>query len=357
MNCLKSRVRIIIIFILIFIISSFAQHRFPGETWQKVTKPEDLGYSSEKLEEARKFTEGMKTAAVVIVVDGVILDEWGEVDTKYMTHSTRKSFLSALYGSYVRNGVIDLDKTMEDIGIDDTPPLSDIEKKATIWDCLKARSGVYHTALYESAGMKALKPERHTQRPGTHWYYNNWDFNVLATIFELLTGKKVFEALKEDITEPIQMEAFESEDGWYVTGEESIHAAYPFKITAKDMARFGLLMLRKGNWNGKQVIPQDWVEESTTYYSDATLYSCDGYGYMWWVAKDNNKFPHLPNVNLKEGTYSARGAGGHYIIVIPEFDMVIVHRVNTYLRRHSVSSEDMGRLVKMIFDAKISGTE
>jgi len=80
---------------------------------------------------------------------------------------------------------------MEDLGIDDKPPLSDVEKKATVSDCIKARSGIYHTALYESAGMKALKPERHSVKPGTHWYYNNWDFNVLCTIFEQLTGKKI----------------------------------------------------------------------------------------------------------------------------------------------------------------------
>ena len=118
------------------------------------------------------------------------------------------------------------------------------------------------------------------------------------------------------------------------------------------MARFGLLMLRKGNWNGKQVIPEDWVEESTDYYSDAALYGSDGYGYMWWVAKDNNNYPHLPNVKLEEGTYSARGAGGHYILIIPDHDMVIVHRVNTF-ERNNVSSYQMGTLVKMILDAKI----
>jgi len=347
------RFLLIIILIVLFSFSLFAQYRFPGETWDKIKSPEELGYSTEKLKKAEEFTGGLKTAAVVIVVGGVILAEWGEVDKKFMTHSTRKSFLSAMYGKYVRNGIIDMDKTMRDLNIDDEPPLSDVEKRATIRDCLKARSGVYHTALYESQGMKALKPTRHTQKPGEFWYYNNWDFNVLCTIFEKLTGKKIFEALKEEIADPIQMEDFMPEDGWYVTGEESVHPAYPFRITARDMARFALLMLRKGDWNGKQIIPEDWVEEITGYYSDASLYSCDGYGYMWWVAKDGNRFPHLPNVKLKEGTYSARGAGGHYILVIPDYDMVIVHRVNTYLRGHFVSSGNMGKLVKMILDAKI----
>ena len=288
---------------------------------------------------------------MVIVADGRILMEWGEVDKKFMTHSTRKSFLSAMYGNYVREGVIDLDKSMKDLGIDDEPPLSEEELEATVHDCIKARSGIYHPALYESSGMKALKPERYTEKPGIHWYYNNWDFNVLGTIFEKLTGKKIFEALYEDIAVPIGMEDFSPEDGWYVEGEESIHAAYPFRITAREMARFGLLMLRKGKWNSEQVVPEDWVEESTGYYSDAALYGCDGYGYMWWVTRHNNKFPHLPGVELEEGTYSARGAGGHYILVIPDRDMVIVHRVNTDERGNSVGKSDMGQLVNLILEA------
>jgi len=281
------------------------------------------------------------------------LKEWGEVDEKFMTHSVRKSFLSALFGNYVRRGVINLEKTMEELGIDDVPPLTNEEKKATIRDCLKARSGIYHTALYESAGMKALKPKRYTEKAGIHWYYNNWDFNVAGTIFEKLTGKKIFEALKEDIAEPIQMESFEVTDGWYVTGDESIHPAYPFKITAKDFARFGYLMLKKGNWNGKQIIPKEWVEESTRYHSDATLYRTDGYGYMWWVSRKYNKYPHLSNVDLPEGTYSARGAGGHYILIIPDYNMVIVHRVNTFERGNSVSGSEMGKLTQMILEAKM----
>lgn len=350
----KLRPTLLAILILLLIFPVFAKERYPGKTWKVAQKTEDLGYSTEKLQLAEKFSHGIKTAAVVIVVDGIILKEWGEVNKKFMTHSVRKSFLSALFGNYVKRGIIDLDKTMADLGIDDEPPLSDEEKLATIRDCLKARSGVYHPALYESAGMKALKPKRFSEKPGIHWYYNNWDFNVLGTIFEQLTGKKIFAAIEEEIAKPIMMENYKKEDGWYVTGKESIHPAYPFRITARDMARFGLLMLRKGKWLDKQVIPAEWVEESTRYHSDATLYSSSGYGYLWWVARDYNKFPHLPNVKLAEGTYSARGAGGHYILIIPDHDMVIVHRVNTDIRGNKVSKEDFGRLVKLILDAKIN---
>jgi CubicO group peptidase (beta-lactamase class C family) len=196
--------------------------------------------------------------------------------------------------------------------------------------------------------MKSLKPARHSARPGTHWYYNNWDFNVLGTIFEKLTGKRIFEALAEEIAQPIGMEHLVPEDGRYVRGEASIHPAYPFRITARDLARFGLLMLRNGSWEGTQVIPADWVEESTRYHSDAALYGSDGYGYMWWVCRKHNKHPHLPNVDIPEGSYSARGAGGHYLIVIPAYDTVIAHRVNTDIKGNMAKRADVGKLVGMI---------
>lgn len=324
---------------------------YPGEEWQIADDPAEYGFDLKELKKARDYADSISTAAVVIVKSGIIVYEWGEVDKKYMTHSIRKSFLSALYGNYVKEGIIDLDKTVYELGLDDEPPLSDIERTATLRDCLKARSGIYHPALYESQRMKDLKPERHTQRPGTHWYYNNWDFNASGTAFEKLTGKKILEAIEIEIADLIGMEDFSAEDGWYVTGEESVHPAYPFIITAHDMARFGLLMLRKGKWNGKQLIPEDWVEESTRYHSDASLYGSDGYGYMWWVARDHNKYSHLPGVKLPEGTYSARGAGGHYIVIIPPYDMVVVHRVDTF-EDNSVSSAEFGKLMKMILDAK-----
>ncbi len=349
------RIFLLFVFLVSVFVSCQKAPEYPGEKWKIAESPEKYGFDSQKLQEAEEYSNTINTAAVVIVKDGIIVEEWGNVETKYMTHSIRKSFLSALYGNYIKDGTVDKDKTMEELGIKDEPSLTDIEKKATIHDCMKARSGVYHPALYESEGMKALKPERHTMKPGTHWYYNNWDFNVLGSIFEMKTGKKIFEALEDEIAKPIGMEDFTAEDGWYVTGEESIHPAYPFKITARDMARFGLLMLRDGKWKDKQVVPAGWVEESTRYHSDAALYSVDGYGYMWWVARDYNKFPHLPVADIPEGSYSARGAGGHYILVVPDYDLVVVHRVDTYKEDNRVSREEFGKLMDYILKARKEG--
>jgi len=331
---------------------SSAQHAYPGQSWEKIRRPEDFGYSLEKLEAVKEFANNkLKTAAVVIVIDGKILFEWGEIEKEFSVHSARKSFMSTLYGNYVKNSTIDLSKTMKALGIDDIPPLTEQEKTANVRQCLKARSGIYHDAAAESWSMRLLKPERDTYRPGEYWCYNNWDFNVLCTIFEQETGRRFYEALVSDIAKPIQMEDFDYDDERLEYEDVSVHPAYHFIMSARDMARFGLLMLRNGYWKGEQVIPEEWVEQITSYHSNASLYGTDGYGYMWWVVKEDNKFPHFPFVKLKDGAYSARGAYGQYLIVLPEYDMVVVHRVNSFEEGNLVSDNAMGLLLKMILDA------
>lgn len=325
---------------------------FPGKKWEVVKNPEDVGYSKAKLLEAKKHAEASQSAAGMVIVDGKVISQWGEVDRKYNSHSVRKSIISAMYGKYINEGLIDKRATMQDLGIDDNQGLSDIEKQATVLDLLKSRSGVYHDALYESASMKKQKPARFSVKPGTHFYYNNWDFNVLGTIFEQKTGKKFFDALYTDIAQPIEMQDYVPADGTYVSGKESRHKAYPIRITASDLGRFGLLMLNNGNWDGKQIIDKDWVIESTRYHSDATLSGSSGYGYLWWVARNNNKHPHFPGIEVPESTYSARGVGGQYLVIIPEYNMVIVNRVDTDVAGNRMSAKDFSTLVQLILEAR-----
>jgi len=100
----------------------------------------------------------------------------------------RKSLLSGLYGIYEAEGKIDLSKTLGELGIRDYIRLTAVEKQATVADLLKARSGVYIPATGEADSMVANRPERGSHAPGTFWYYNNWDFNALGTIFDQGVG-------------------------------------------------------------------------------------------------------------------------------------------------------------------------
>jgi len=199
--------------------------------------PEEIGWSSVKLEEAENYAEQIGSAAVMVLYEGKVFFSWGKINQKYLIHSIRKPFLCALYGIYVKRGLIDLDKSLDELGIDDIPPgLTSIEKQATVRDLLMSRSGVYHEAAAEAQVMIRTRPERGSHAPGDFFYYNNWDFNVLGTIFEKQTGKKIFEAFKEEIADPIGMQDFLLTDGRYqYEWKKSKHPAYHFRMTARDM--------------------------------------------------------------------------------------------------------------------------
>jgi hypothetical protein len=295
-----------------------------AECWERASSPETLGWSSEKLEGLIPRLEQIYTSALMVVTGNQVVFEWGNTTNNFFTHSVRKSLISALYGVYEAEGVIDLSKSLDELGIDDITPLTEAEKQATVADLLKARSGIYIPAAGETAGMAADRPERGSHAPNEYWYYNNWDFNTLGTIFDQETDVNIYQAFQERIAEPTGMQDFNPERLSYTYAFWlSQHPYYGIRISARDLARLGRLFLQHGNWQGEEVIPADWIEESTRSYSDthdSGLYS--GYGYMWWITtKAFGK--------IKEGTYTAAGYGGHMMTVVPELDTVIVLRFNT----------------------------
>lgn len=307
--------------------------------------PEEIGWSSVKLEEAENYAEQIGSAAVMALYEGKVFFSWGKIKQKYLIHSIRKPFLCALYGIYVKRGLIDLDKSLDELGIDDVPPgLTSTEKQATVRDLLMSRSGVYHEAAAEAQVMVRTRPERGSHAHGTFFYYNNWDFNVLGTIFEKQTGKKIFEAFKEEIADPIGMQDFLLSDCRYQReGKKSKHPAYHFRMTARDMARFGLLYQNKGKYGDLQVIPPEWIVESTTPYSINNL-DGDGYGYMWSIIPEE--------AGLGNGFYHT-GTGVHLLAVLPDTKLVLVHRVDTD-KDFDITWNEIRQLMYMIGEARIS---
>jgi CubicO group peptidase (beta-lactamase class C family) len=193
--------------------------------------------------------------------------------------------------------------------------------------------------------MEASRPERGSHPPNTFFYYNNWDFNVAGVIFEQETGVGIFDAFEQEIARPIGMERFLASDGYYEYElGKSMHPAYPFRMTAMDMARFGLLYLHNGDWRGRQIVPQDWVAASTTAYSIEDEETNIGYGMMWYVIPDD--FP------LFGPGFAHSGVGVHLLLVLPTDNLVIVHRVNTD-EPWSMTGEDYLPLIAQIVNARI----
>lgn len=282
------------------------------------------------------------------------MHKYGNIARTINVHSVRKSILSVLMGIYSDRGQINVMKTLAELKIDDKDNLSTIEKQATVQQLLQARSGIYHLAAYETKEMAVLRQPRGSFKPGERWYYNNWDFNALGTIFNKFTDKTVFEALRDDLAKPLMFEDFSySFDTNFHYDSISIHPAYVIHLSARDLARVGLLMARNGRWGNRQIVSEKWVTESTKSYSETDRPGI-GYGYLWWIGTDRMHF----QTRFPGKVYSARGYQGQYMIVDPVRDLVIVHLVDSRSgSRRNVSSKQFGELLKRILQAKTEGVK
>ena len=320
-----------------------------GETggWPCWASPADAGWSAAGIGEAIAYSRTIDTAALMLVTGGRVVFAEGRVADRFNIHSIRKSLLSALIGIHEAEGRIDLEATLARLGIDDRQGLTEREKLATVLDLLCARSGVYHPSGYESPWMLSIKPARHSAGPGTTWCYNNWDFNALGTIFRQCTGADIHADFHARIGAPIGMEDYSpGEHGSYIDLPDSLHPAYPSRMTARDLARFGQLFLENGCHAGRRILPEGWVEASTAPVSEAG--HSGAYGYMWWVARAGIFYPH---VRVPDGTYAAKGAGGHVVLVMPALDAVLVHRVDTDQPGREVTRGQFGRLLRLLLKA------
>ena len=332
--------------------TSSASPVYPGAEWQRVTSPESAGFSKAALDAAVAKARTMATTSFVAVAGGKILAEYG--DTTHLSYiaSVRKSVLAMLMGNYVASGKIRLAKTLKEMKITDHGGLSEQEGEATIGDLLGARSGVYHVASYSGDDL-ASAPPRNSQKHGTYYLYSNWDFNALGTIFEQETGRNIYDALESDLAQPIGMQDFRR-DLQQKEGDltKSMHAAYPMWFSTRDMARIGYLMLREGNWAGRQLVPRDWARRIVSIVTPVGEMNPPnrregpfGYGYLWWVFDG----PHARGAY--EGAYQGNGAGGQYITVVPKLDLVVAHKTDFRGGKPTVSTKDYLSLLDAIIGA------
>jgi CubicO group peptidase (beta-lactamase class C family) len=295
--------------------------------WLQYSSPEAAGFSSAALDSARLYADSGGSAAVFAVYRGRVIAAWGDIERELGLHSVRKSLVSGLYGTAVAAGEVDLEATLDALGVDDDGVLTPTEKQASVRDLLSARSGIYLGAAYAPSSQAEERPDRGAHPPGAHWFYNNWDFNVAGVIYERETGEDLYESFARRIARPLGMEDWTPTDGMrvYEPGQ-SRHPAHTFRMSARDLARFGQLYLQDGRWEGRSVIPRDWVRESTRPVSD--FGNGRGYGYMWWTyaaGSFGDRYGPLDGYDA----YAGQGTGGQLVAVIPDLDLVVVHRGDT----------------------------
>lgn len=323
---------LLFLFICVLCLTCSNTSKLPSHTKNQIWK------------EVQLFTDSIGTACLLVYQNGILQFGVGDSISNFRAHSMRKSFMSLLYGIYVDSGIVDTTLTLKALNIDDTnPSLNEEEKSARIIDLLKAKSGVYHPAASEIASMKKGRPGRGSHRPGTFWYYNNWDFNVLGVLFEQITQKKIFETFEQEIAQPVGMKDFDSENCFYkLESEHSIHPSYKFRISARDLAKIGQLILNQGKWNNQQIVSKKWLQQSTFPHSiTGSKGTKSAYGYMWWIS---------PN-----GIITASGTKGQRLSIFREKNLVVVHLMNTDIKggpRIGTSTYD--RLLKLVL-SKVEG--
>jgi CubicO group peptidase (beta-lactamase class C family) len=323
------------------------KHVFPRVNWEY----NPAGLPPKVGREVDVFIRTLDTTSLLVVKSGKVVYEYGDVTEPTYLASARKSLLSMLYGPFVASGTIRLDRTLKDLGMSDVGGLLPIEERATVMDLITARSGVYHPASNDG-DLLEFAPKRGSQMPGSYWLYSNWDFNAAGVAFERMTGRDIYDALRDILAVPIGMQDFKREQQKkYEKPERSEYPAYPLWLSARDMARLGYLMLCQGQWQDHQLIPAEWVRRSTSVvtpiaemHPETMLSGPFGYGYMWWVW--DGPFAS----GSYEGAYTASGAHGQWVSVLPAVDMVVVHFASWSSTgpRHSVDKPDYYRLLDLL---------
>jgi CubicO group peptidase (beta-lactamase class C family) len=267
--------------------------------------------------------EPERTRAILILENEKIIYEYGPTDKIMNTASIRKSLMGLLYGIAVNKGLIDINKTLAELEIDEFTPLTKEEKGATIRDLLMAKSGVYLPSQGEHDNQITDRPKRGSHTPGSYFHMNNFDANALGTIFIQEIGSSIGTFMEEYLAKPLGMQDFSEDnvilgDPWFWPKKKSMHKQYYMYLSTRDLARIGAMVANNGRWGGKQILPEKWIRESTTSYSNLkenhiNYGRYDGFGYQWWIASDT-------------GTIWTDGYGARFMIIDPSKKVTLVEQ-------------------------------
>ena len=335
--------------------------------------PASLGFDPEKLAEAVSFAESAETpwkrdlsgglVSVqkasepppwnevlgptkdrggpngLILRNGAVAASWGDTTRVDMTFSATKSYLSIMAGLAVADGLIgSVDDLVREYTLDaafDTPQNETItwrhllqqtsEWEGSLWD--KPDVVDHNRSLGVNVDNTKKGTKRDMQKPGTFWEYNDVRVNRLSLCLMQVFRRPLPEVLKERIMDPIgasdtwiwqhyRNSFFEIDGVPMASVPGGAHWGGGLWISSEDHARVGQLILQRGAWEGKQLLPESWI--------DALRTPCDikpTYGYLWWLNTNRRHFKNAP-----ESSFFALGAGQNIVWIDPDHDLVMVAR-------------------------------
>lgn len=325
----------------------------PGDTWER-REPRAVGFDPARLQEAIDFALANPapvppthaaplpnepypdilgpvkawSPSGLVLRHGYLIAEWGDTRRVDVTFSVAKSYLSTVAGLAFDRGVIpELDRPVGEL-VRDGGFESDHNRSVT-WRHLLTQTSEWEGTLWGKPDVadRRLGYGRTLNPPGSTWEYNDVRVNRLALSLLRVWQRPLPEVLREFVMEPIgasdswawygYYNAYVEIGGRYVQSVSGgTHWGGGIWMTSRDHARLGYLMLRRGNWGGRQLLSERWLAMALT----PTPLRQD-YGFLWWLNTNRQRYP-----SASATSYFALGSGGNMIWVDPALDLVVVTR-------------------------------
>ena len=321
----------------------------PRDDW-KVSTPAEQGLDPMLVAELYYNAAELDTINSLLVIENgyLIAEKYfnaGAIDRKDRMQSATKSYTSALTGIALEQGYLSsVDQTMIDFFPELASRIKDPRKnQITIQEMLQMRAGYpweestaeLFEMLYSGFRPSLMAAVPLVSDPGTKFEYSSLTSHLLGIIVARACETDLRSFAQQNLFAPLDVEAGEWIQDWegYYNGHADLH------LTARDMAKFGLLYLNEGVYEGKQVVPTGWVRDSLQSYSEdinatggfpknyGLSFGDIGYGYQWWSAKAGG---HHYNF--------AWGHGGQQIVLQKDFNMVIIVTADPLFGQHGGES-------------------
>jgi CubicO group peptidase (beta-lactamase class C family) len=256
--------------------------------------------------------EGLSLISVMVTQRGEVLTKhyWDE-DCRRNVYSASKSFTSAAVGIAQREGLLSIDEKLTDAFCEDLPAkVSDHLAEATVRDLLTMQLGQEKPLLMganrpfyeEDDWIKMSLAAPFSDKPGTKFLYNNVGPYLAGILVQRRAGCDLVSYLMPRLFKPLGIKR----PMWEQDPLGNTFGAGGLFLNLPELNKLGLLYLQKGEWNGKQLIPLEWVEESTRKQAENDAF---GYGYLFWLGE--------------RGSFRADGKYCQWSVVIPDKEAVI----------------------------------
>lgn len=340
---------------------------FPGAQWEEAT-PRSQGVDEKRLAAAIELldrTVGQDGAKeLVIVRNGRMIWHGPDIDKQHGVWSMTKSFTSTVLGLLIEDGKCTLDTRLAEV----LPQMQEHYPDVTLRHLTTMTSG-YRAVGDETTGTYRHGPSRTPFEPnpqplflppGSQYAYWDSAMNVFGLVLTKIAGEPLEAVFRRRIADPIGMRAWDwgdyaKSEGMVVNGGSG-NSNKHVVISAREMARMGLLFLNSGNWEGKQLIRREWVAEATRVHVPASVpwaqpeSEIDGrgvYRFNWWVngigPDQLRRFPAAP-----AGLFYASGHNNNQCFVIPEWKMVIVRLGLDGKAKKNVWNDFLGKIAEAV---------